>query len=116
MSTEDLDPEQNHVTFHLVVDGKEIAVSGVAPARAVDSVSALWHVLCREHGLSAGDVREIYSEWEPATEDLAFCDQTFPDDAQLGYTFARPDEGGWDDALAKAARVIAASHEDTGRQ
>ena len=39
-------------------------------------------------------------------------DDTFRDDAQLGYTFKRPPKDAWDAALAAAAEVITASNAD----
>jgi len=104
-----LDPTHNHVTFHLVIDGVETETSGVGPARAVDCVAALWGALSEERGLDADDVRQIYSEWEPSPEDLKFLDRTFPEDAELAFTFKRPGKGGWDAAIKAAAKVIRAS-------
>ncbi len=103
-----LDPNHNHVTFHLVIDGVESEASGVGPARAVDCVAAIWGVISEERGLDPEDVRQIYSEWEPSPEDLDFLDRTFPEDAELAFTFKRP-KGNWDAAIKAAAKVIRAS-------
>jgi len=105
-------PEHNHVTFHVLVDGKEKTYSGVGPARAVDCVEAIWRVVSKEPGVRSQDVQQIYSEWEPAGEDLKFLDATFPDSAQLGYTFARPRDGHWAAALAAAAKTIETSSDE----
>lgn len=104
-----LDPTHNHVTFHLVIDGVESEASGVGPARAVDCVAAIWGVVSEERGLDPEDVRQIYSEWEPSPEDLDFLDRTFPQDAELAFTFKRPPNDNWDTALKAAAKVIRAS-------
>jgi hypothetical protein len=95
----------------MVAGGKKKALSGVGPTRAVDCLSAIWQVVSRNEKVNPADVREIYSEWEPAAEDLAFLDATFPEDAELGYTFKRPAEDGWEAAFEEAAKVIAASAE-----
>ncbi len=104
-----LDPNHNHVTFHLMIDGIESEVSGVGPARAVDCVAAIWGVVSEERGLEPNDVRQIYSEWEPSPEDLDFLDRTFPQDAELAFTFKRPSGNDWDAAIKAAAKVIRAS-------
>lgn len=104
-----LDPNHNHVTFHIVIDGVETEASGVGPARAVDCVAAMWRVLSEERGLEPEDVRQIYSEWEPSPEDLDFLDRTFPEDAELAFTFKRPKKGGWDAAITAAEKVIRSS-------
>lgn len=109
-----LDPRQNHVTFHLRTAGKARTLQGVGPTRAVDCLSAIWQVLARETGAEAGEVYEIYSEWEPADEDMSFLDRTFPEDAQLGYTFKRPRADGWEQAFAVASKVIEASDAKEG--
>ena len=106
---EELDPNKNHVTFHLKVDGKPREFTGVGPTRAVDCVSAVWQQLQRTAKLKAADVSQIYSEWEPAEEDLKFLDETFPAEAELAFTFARPAARDWDRALSAAAKVIAQS-------
>lgn len=102
-------PEHNHVTFHLTVDGNEKTLEGVGPARATDCIEAIWRVVSREPWARSEDVHQIYSEWEPAPEDLKYLDETFPESAQLGYTFARPKHGQWAPALAAAAKVIEGS-------
>lgn len=102
-------PNHNHVTFHLVVEGVKQEASGVGPARAVDCVGSIWAAVSKEGGLRAADVCEIYSEWEPAPEDMDFLDRTFPEDAQLGFTFRRPAHGQWEAAVREAAKVIRAS-------
>lgn len=104
-----LDPTHNHVTFHLVIEGVETEASGVGPARAVDCVAAIWGVLAEERGLDPDDVRQVYSEWEPSSEDLDFLDRTFPKDAELAFTFKRPAHGKWEAAIQAAAKVIRAS-------
>jgi len=104
-----LDPNHNHVTFHLVIDGVETEASGVGPARAVDCVSAIWGIVSKERGLEPGDVRQVYSEWEPSPEDLDFLDRTFPENAELAFTFKRPPNDNWANAIKAAAKVIRAS-------
>lgn len=104
-----LDPTHNHVTFHLVIDGVETEASGVGPARAVDCVAAIWGVVSEERGFDPDDVRQIYSEWEPSQDDLDFLDRTFPEDAELAFTFKRPPNANWDAAIKAAAKVIRAS-------
>lgn len=104
-----LDPNQNHVTFHLVIKGKETEVSGVGPTRAVDCVEAIWGIVSQERRLKASDVRQIYSEWEPSKEDLDFLDRTFPENAELAFTFKRPPNNNWAAAIQAAEKVIRAS-------
>ncbi|MDH5671960.1 MAG: hypothetical protein OEZ06_07395 [Myxococcales bacterium] len=114
--SESLDPRHNHVTFHLRTAGKLHTLQGIGPARAQDCVTAIWQVLARDSGAQAREVYEIYSEWEPADEDMAFLDRTFPQEAQLGYTFKRPSDDGWEQAYAAAAKVIEASDADGRRR
>lgn len=103
------DPNQNHVTFHLRKGGEEQTLSGVGPTQAVDCVAAVWSQLAEGSQVRAADVWQIYSEWEPADEDLEFLDTTFPTEAELAFTFKRPKKGGWKAALAAAAKVIAST-------
>jgi hypothetical protein len=100
------DPAVNVVVFEVVRDGESQKLVGDGPVRAADCVRQVWLTVRQQSGARAEDVRQVYSEWEPSAEDKAFLDATFPPQTQVTYSFARPPDDGWEQALAEAARSI----------
>src|SRR5207302_199352 len=81
------DPAVNVVVFEVAVGGRLEKLVGDGPTRVDDCVRAVWHALAAEHGVKPGDVRHLYSEWEPSAADKTFIDATFPSNLEVTYSF-----------------------------
>ena len=100
------DPSMNFVVFELSRGGKLTRLQGAGPTRANDCVSRIWYEMQRaSYGVQDQMVRRIYSEWQPSRDDLVFLAHHFPQ-AQVTYSFARPREDQWEQALDEAHRQI----------
>lgn len=104
-----VDPSVNVVAFAVRRGGKVEPIMGQGATRAADCIQAAWRELKRQHSLREQDVQEIYSEWEPSPEDLAFLERSFPASLKLSYSFERPKDGNWERAMEEVRRVISES-------
>ncbi|HLK57124.1 MAG TPA: hypothetical protein VKU00_11195 [Chthonomonadaceae bacterium] len=95
-------PEMNVVVFLYKKWGfiKRHATS-YGPTRTSDSVQTAWRRVQEENGITARQVREIYSEWSLTPEDTQFIATNFPN-VQVSYSFERPADGDWDRVLKEA--------------
>jgi hypothetical protein len=100
------DPSVNVVVFEVALRGRLEKLIGDAPTRSSDCVQRVWQALAAAHGAHPGDVRRVYSEWEPSAEDKAFMDATFPAETAVTYSFPRPSPDGWDQAMRDVADTI----------
>jgi hypothetical protein len=106
------DASVNVVVFQLEEGGRTRELIGHGPAQSPHCVRTVWLTLLEENGEArAANVRQIYSEWEPAPEDRAFLETTFPN-AAFSYSFSRPAAGDWDEAIQDAEQQIRAALDD----
>jgi len=103
------DPSVNVVVFEVAINGRLEKLVGNGPTRSPNCVQLVWHALAAEHGAPSSAVRRLYSEWDPANEDKAFISATFPEELELTYSFARPADGDWDQAMREVAATIEAA-------
>src|SRR4051812_2231846 len=94
-----IDPSVNVVVFQVRTDTGIRELVGQAPTRAADSVRQAWARVAEQNAVKAADVRQVYSEWEPSAEDKAFLDATFAADVEVSFSFRRPPEDGWEQAI-----------------
>lgn len=103
----DTNPAINVVVFEFVLQGQSGRAMGQAPTQAADCIRQVWQTIQQQHPqLTALDVKAIYSEWEPAPEDVAFVDTYFSPDLEFTYSFERPAEEEWEAAFAKVAQLM----------
>jgi hypothetical protein len=107
-----IDPAENLVVFDL---GDPDPYVVKTPTRAEDGIQRAWFALPVDHGVDAGRVTRIYSEWQPSAADADFIRRTFPT-ADVTYTFPRPGPDGWDAAFAEARQVMAQAAADVEAQ
>jgi hypothetical protein len=79
---------------------------GHAETRSRHAIQHVWTSCRLERGVDPSHVTKIHAEWEPSTEDLDFIRATFPGSVEITYSFDRPDEDGWAEALAAVRRQI----------
>jgi hypothetical protein len=99
------DPSQNVVVFELLINQRLEQITDAGETKANDCVQQAWDRVRSRIGAVATDVKEIWSEWEPSAEDLAFLAVTFPG-VQLTYSFERPTPDRWDAAMESARRTL----------
>jgi hypothetical protein len=101
------DPAMSVVVFQLASPEGPIERATHGPAQDDDFLAKAWATIAQRDGAQPGDVRRVYSEWEPSDADKAFLDATFPIGADLTFTFRRPQTAeGWPAALAEAQATI----------
>lgn len=96
------DASRNPVTFHF---GPDRCLTAEAPAHAADAVRRAWRTVAAEHDARPETVTAIDVRWQPSIMDKRYVELTFGD-VEVTYAFARPAAGGWDAALAEAARRL----------
>lgn len=101
------DATVNVVVFEVEVEGRLETRTGQGPTRAGDCVRQVWTELSAKEPLRPEGVRGVYSEWEPAAEDKAFLDATFPEGCEVTFSFRRPtDAADWDEAMRQVEEQI----------
>ena len=103
-----IDPSVNVVVFELNRNGKTETVMAQGNTKAADCVQKVWLELKQKHRITEAEVNQIYSEWEPSADDIAFIEQIFPK-IKVSYSFERPLTDDWDAAMADAAQIMARS-------
>jgi hypothetical protein len=101
----DTDPTRNTVVFAINRHGKLDRVVGQGETKSDHCIQTVWESLRREHSLTARQVQEIYSEWEPSKADSLFLDHEFKA-VKVSYSFQRPENGNWDEAFAQVRKII----------
>jgi hypothetical protein len=101
-----IDPSTNVVVFAVKREGLPDKLVGQGPTRSPDCIQRIWAELSAKYGVVPADIRQIYTEWQPSAEDAAFLDATFAADLQVAYSFQRPADDGWDEAMREVERSI----------
>src|SRR5215813_3444515 len=101
-----IDPSVNLVVFAVKKPGLPDKLLGEGPTRAKDCVQRIWKDLVAENDVTPADVTAMYSEWQPSAEDFAFLKANFPGNLDVTYSFKRPAEADWDEALREAEQDI----------
>lgn len=100
------DPSVNVVVFQVLTDTGTRELVGQGPTRAADGVRQAWARVREQHDARAEDVRQVYSEWEPSPEDKAFLDATFPPNVEVSFSFRRPPDDDWEQAMKDAEAQV----------
>ncbi|WP_435017605.1 hypothetical protein TA3x_005223 [Tundrisphaera sp. TA3] len=115
------DPEINIVVIDVESEGTVRRFDERGPTRAPDCLRRAWESLQERTGAAPSDVRAMYSEWQPAPEDQAFVEATFPQIDNPAH-FPRPGLGwsqrnasaGWDEAMRAVGATLRGLKNDSG--
>lgn len=101
------DSSTNVVVFEVLIGGRLQQLLGECSTRAADGVREVWGVLATSFNLRPADVRRVYSQWEPTTEDRAFLATVLQAAVKVSYSFRRPlARRDWGKPTPKFARVV----------
>lgn len=99
------DPAINCIVFESQQGDNLIRSVGQANTKDPNCVRTVWQQIQKEVVIREDLVCRIYSDWEPAQEDKDFIKTTFRN-AQLTFSFKRPKEGQWDEAMKSAEKQL----------
>ncbi|WP_027941226.1 hypothetical protein [Amycolatopsis taiwanensis] len=106
------DPIPNIVLF-VAGAAEEEPLEATVGARDADGIRKAWQQVASEHAITAGQVTQIHSMWEPSVPDKEYAERTFPG-VELTAAFPRPAEDGWDEAFVRAQQVMDEANEARG--
>lgn len=99
------DPAINCVVFESLQDDNLVRSVGQGSTKDPNCVRTVWQQIQKEAVIREDQVRRIYVEWEPAQEDKDFIKTSFTK-AQLSFSFKRPKDGQWDEAMKAAEKQM----------
>ena len=99
------DPAINCIVFESQQGDDLVRATGQANTKDVHCIRTVWSQIQKEIATREDQVRRIYAEWEPSEQDKDFIKTTFGN-AQLTYSFKRPKDGQWDEAMKSAEKKM----------